>query len=321
MTGKMTGKPTRESILARDVSWTVAGRRILDRVSLAVPAGATLGLLGPNGSGKSSLLRILAGIRRPSSGSVRLEGCHLGDLSRRDVARRLAFVEQQATTEVDLTVLEVVRLGRIPHRRVWDGIAPGDDEAVAAAITRTDLGGHLERRWSQLSGGERQRVQIARALAQQPRELLLDEPTNHLDIRHQLDLMTLIATLPVTTVVALHDLNLAAAYCDRLVVLDRGRAVADGTPAEVLTPDLIADVYRVNARVTPDGPEGRPAVRFVHDLPHPAPSRLSREESDEDHHTAPPEPVPTSQNSRETGSGGATGRTPRPGAGRLRQRA
>nr|WP_246852295.1 ABC transporter ATP-binding protein [Patulibacter sp. SYSU D01012] len=228
-----------------------------------VAPGATVGLLGPNGSGKSSLLRLLSGVRRPTAGRVLLDGRDVQGLRRREIARRVAVVEQHATTEVDLTVREVVRLGRIPHRAAWDGESEDDRAAIALAVERTGLRDRLDQRWHTLSGGERQRVQIARALAQEPRELLLDEPTNHLDVRHQLDLLALVARLPVTSVVALHDLNLAAMFCDRLVVLADGRVVAAGTPTEVLTPELIADVYAVRAVVTPDGPGGTPSVRYV----------------------------------------------------------
>ncbi len=250
-------------LAVRDVRWSAGGRLILDGVTLDVAPGGTLGLLGPNGSGKSSLLRLLAGVRRAAGGAILLDGDDLAGLPRRRVAQRLALVEQHAETELDLTVLEVVRLGRIPHRRPWSGVSAEDDQAVGDAIARTGLQERLDQRWSTLSGGERQRVQIARALAQEPRELLLDEPTNHLDVHHQLDLLTLVAELPLTSVVALHDLNLAAMFCDRLVVLDAGRVVAAGTPAAVLTPELIADVYRVHAVVGDDGPDGRPSIRFL----------------------------------------------------------
>ena len=273
------------TLRAQAVSWSAGGTLIVDGVSLDVPDGATLGLLGPNGSGKSSLLRLLAGLRRPSDGAVLLDGADLAGLGRRAVARRLAVVEQQASTELDLTVEEVVRLGRIPHRGGWarasgdgdrasgrsrsrasggsaapHGVSPPDP--VAHALQAAALTELAARRWHTLSGGEQQRVQIARALAQEPRELLLDEPTNHLDIRHQLDLLGLIRRLPLTTVVALHDLNLAATFCDRLVVLDAGRLAAAGTPADVLTPRLIADVYGVQAEVATT-PDGRLTIRFL----------------------------------------------------------
>ncbi|MEV2211957.1 ABC transporter ATP-binding protein [Streptomyces sp. NPDC050997] len=255
------------TLSADRVSRTAAGQLILDGVSFTPIPGSVTGLLGPNGSGKSTLLRLLAGVLTPTSGVITLDGHPLRGFSRRAVARRLAVVEQQADTQTELTVLDVVRLGRVPHRRAWTPVTPADEKAVRAALDRTDLTERADRLWHTLSGGERQRVQIARALAQEPRELLLDEPTNHLDIQHQLDLLTLVTELPVTTVIALHDLNLAAMYCDRLVVLNEGRVVAAGSPAEVLTEELIAQVYGVRAAVTPDAPGDRPHVRFLGTLP------------------------------------------------------
>ncbi|NLU67735.1 ABC transporter ATP-binding protein [Streptomyces sp. HNM0574] len=250
-------------LCAENVSWSAGGRLVVQDVSLRPRPGETVGLLGPNGSGKSTLLRLLAGVRPASSGVVRLDEVPLGRLRRKDVARRVAVVEQTAETGADLTVEDVVRLGRIPHRGPWSGPGAADEAAVRHAVRRTRLEDRLGQSWHTLSGGERQRVQIARALAQEPAELLLDEPTNHLDIQHQLELLALVVRTPVTSVIALHDLNLAAMYCDHLVVLREGRVVAAGTPGEVLTEELIADVYGVRGVVTPDGPGGRPAVRFL----------------------------------------------------------
>ncbi|MFJ8652628.1 ABC transporter ATP-binding protein [Streptomyces rochei] len=254
------GPPT---LVADRVSRAFDGRLILDGVSLAPRPGSVTGLLGPNGSGKSTLLRLLSGVLAPASGVVTLDGRPLGDWGRRAVARRVAVVEQHADTLVELTVLDVVRLGRIPHRRAWASAGDADEDAVRTALERTGLTDRADRFWHTLSGGERQRVQIARALAQEPRELLLDEPTNHLDVQHQLELLNLIAELPVTSVVALHDLNLAAMYCDQVVVLRQGRVVAAGPPGDTLTESLIADVYGVRAEVTRPGPDDRPHIRFL----------------------------------------------------------
>ena len=250
-----------EGLRADRVSRDADGRSILDGVSLAPAPGSTVGLLGPNGSGKSTLLRLLAGVLAPASGVVTLDGSPLTALHRRDVARRVAVVEQQADTQAELSVHDVVRLGRIPHRRAWTPASAEDERAVQEALDRTGLTDRAGQSWHTLSGGERQRVQIARALAQQPRELLLDEPTNHLDIQHQLELLNLVTGLPVTTVVALHDLNLAAQYCDALLVLRDGRVVARGAPRDILTEELIAEVYGVRAAVT--CPEDRPYVRYL----------------------------------------------------------
>ncbi|MFR9728377.1 ABC transporter ATP-binding protein [Saccharopolyspora sp. MS10] len=249
------------SVTAHEVSWSAGGALVLDGVRLTVGEGRTAGLLGPNGSGKSSLLRLLAGLRRPASGAVTLGGRETAGWPRRELARRVAVVEQQVGTEVDLTVAEVVALGRIPHRSGWGGPHPADAEVVDRALAQTGLTGFAHRRWHGLSGGERQRAQIARALAQEPSELLLDEPTNHLDIAHQLELLALVRRLPVTAVLALHDLNLAGMFCDELAVLSGGRVVAAGTPAEVLTEQLISEVYGVRCSVSEV--DGHPHVRFL----------------------------------------------------------
>ncbi|MFD7712612.1 ABC transporter ATP-binding protein [Streptomyces sp. NPDC059785] len=252
---------------AERVGWRVGGRLVVDGVTLVLRPGETVGLLGPNGSGKSTLLRLLAGVLAPSAGVVTLDGRPLRRTGRRAVARRVATVDQHSHTQTELTVRDVVALGRIPHRSAWSSATAEDARAVTAALERTGLTDRAGQSWHTLSGGERQRTQIARALAQEPRELLLDEPTNHLDIQHQLDLLDLVAGLPVTTVIALHDLNIAAMYCDRLLVLRDGRAVAEGTPADVLTPSLIERVYGVRAEVTAE--PGHPVIRFLRRQPPP----------------------------------------------------
>ncbi|MFE6508258.1 ABC transporter ATP-binding protein [Nocardioides sp. NPDC057767] len=245
---------------AERVHWAPRGRLVVDDVSLQVEDGSTIGLLGPNGSGKSSLIRILAGLRPPDSGGVLLDGSPLAGMSRRRLARRLAVVEQEPTTSQDLRVRDVVALGRIPHRPAWAPDSARDRAVIEEAAAHAGIADRLEQRFSTLSGGERQRTQIARALAQEPEILLLDEPTNHLDVRHQLALLALVRRMPTTCLVALHDLNLAAAYCDQVFVLAEGRVVAGGPPAEVLTESLIAEVYGVRARVHHD--EGV-VIRFL----------------------------------------------------------
>ncbi|MFO6453642.1 MULTISPECIES: ABC transporter ATP-binding protein [unclassified Aeromicrobium] len=237
------------SLRASSVSWAVRDRLIVDGVSIDAVPGSLVGLLGPNGSGKSSLLRLLAGLRAPSSGVVRLGDDDLATLRRRHVAQRVGVVEQESATDTDPLVRDVIELGRIPHRRSWQPVAEHDVEAVRRAAAATGVLERLEQPYATLSGGERQRVQIARALAQDPEVLLLDEPTNHLDVRHQLDVLRLVRDAEVTAVAALHDLNLAAAYCDEVVVLAEGRVVAAGPPAAVITEALVADVYGVTAFV------------------------------------------------------------------------
>ncbi|MDO1486028.1 ABC transporter ATP-binding protein [Rhodococcus rhodochrous] len=258
------------TLSAKSLRWSRGGNLVVDEVTIDPVPGETIGLLGPNGSGKSSLLRLLAGVDRPDSGVVTLDGTDLRNLGRRTLARRVAMVGQHAHTEVDIRVRDVVRLGRIPHADTF-GRDDGGDLAIANALEATGMTQHADRLWRSMSGGERQRAQIARALAQEPEELLLDEPTNHLDIAHQLDILERVVALPVTSYVALHDLNLAAMFCDRVVVLEKGRVVACGTPAEALTADMIEQVYGVRATVDDDG--GAPVIRYRR-LRAPVPSRM-----------------------------------------------
>jgi iron complex transport system ATP-binding protein len=247
------------TLSAKSLRWSRGGNLVIEDVTIDPVQGETIGLLGPNGSGKSSLLRLLAGIDRPDRGAVTLDGTDIGSLGRRDLARRVAMVGQHAHTEVDIRVRDVVRLGRIPHADMF-GRDDGGMAAIDRALAVTGMVEFADRLWRSMSGGERQRAQIARALAQEPEELLLDEPTNHLDIQHQLDILERVAALPVTSYVALHDLNLAAMFCDRVVVLSHGRIVAHGAPSEALTADLIEKVYGVHATVTVD--DGVPVIRY-----------------------------------------------------------
>lgn len=243
-----------------DISWSVPAARILDHITCTVPRGSLVGLLGPNGSGKTTLLRVAAGLIRPAEGSVTIGGDNLAALSRPVIARRMALLAQHAETDLDLTALDIVLLGRTPHRRSrWSDNA-ADIDVATDALARVDLEGFAARKWQTLSGGERQRVQLARALAQEPELLLLDEPTNHLDIGHQLQLLSLVRRSGLTTLAALHDLNLAAMFCDHIAVLHHGRIVATGPPFDVFTPALLADVYGVQAKVTVH--DGRPVITY-----------------------------------------------------------
>lgn len=237
------------TLSAERLDVTLQSRKILNNISLALAGGQTIGLLGPNGSGKSTLLRCLAGLYPALKPRVYLNGEPLSALPLNSLARRMAFVPQHAEADGDLSVEQIVRMGRTPHRRTFSCLRADDRAVIEEAIGLMQLAGLRYRLWRQLSGGERQRCQIARALAQQPEVLLLDEPTNHLDIHHQLELMGLISRLPMTVVIALHDLNLAANYCQQLVLIETGRVVSVGTPETVLTPDEIEKWWKVKAKV------------------------------------------------------------------------
>ncbi|TDC42387.1 ABC transporter ATP-binding protein [Micromonospora sp. KC213] len=250
-------------INATELSWSVKGHRLLDTIEMAAHDGKIVGLLGPNGSGKSTLLRLLAGLRRPDTGTVRYDDTSLRDLSRRVLARRLAVVEQDVTAHNHVSVRQVVELGRTPFRGRFDALTEHDQRIIDAALERVGITDRQRQSWHTLSGGEKQRTQLARALAQEPREILLDEPTNHLDIRYQLELLDLLGSLKVTCVVALHDLNLAARYCHHVVVLDHGQVVAAGTPEAVLTTELIKSVYGVEVLVDREPTAGTLRITYL----------------------------------------------------------
>ncbi len=246
---------------AENLSWTVRGSEIVRDIGIEVKEGEMLGILGPNGSGKSTLMKMLAGILAPTSGSVYLKNQLMTSLSRRAIAQVLAFVEQHAGTTERITVRDAVELGRTPWLSAIEPWAPRDDALVARALADVDMTTMTARFWHTLSGGEQQRVHLARALAQQPQILLLDEPTNHLDIEHQLAILELVRALPITTVVALHDLN-QAMHCDRVAVLDHGNLIKVGPPMEVLTMQLMRDVFKVRASFLIDPQDNSRVIRF-----------------------------------------------------------
>ncbi|MDZ5696045.1 ABC transporter ATP-binding protein [Chelativorans sp. M5D2P16] len=243
-------------LAAHDLTWRAGRRTIVDRVSLEVEPGEFLGLVGPNGSGKTSLLAMLAGLRPPTSGKVMLEGTPLARISRRDLARRIALVEQQAETGERLTARQAVELGRTPHLSALSPWSRRDGAIVDETMAAVGMSAFSTRSWQTLSGGERQRLHIARALAQEPRILILDEPTNHLDIEHQIGLLDLVRAQDLTVIAALHDLNHAAMFCDRVAVMQAGSLVALGRPAEILTSRRLAEVFKVRADVETDAAGG-----------------------------------------------------------------
>lgn len=236
-------------VTVADLSWSVEQRKIVDGVLLDVQPGEFVGLLGPNGSGKSTLLRAIYRVLKPDAGLITLDGEDLWQMDARQAAQRTAVVAQERGGEFDFTVHEIVMMGRTPHKGLFDRDTRDDFAIVEAALRQVNMLPLAERSFRTLSGGEKQRVLVARALAQQAQFLVLDEPTNHLDIRYQLEILALVKGLNVTTLAALHDLNLAACFCDHIVLLHEGKVCAAGTPAEVLQPALIRQVYCVDAHV------------------------------------------------------------------------
>jgi iron complex transport system ATP-binding protein len=249
-------------LTVQGITVEIAGTRILADTDLIAEQGEFVGLVGPNGSGKSTLLRTIYRALRPMAGLVRIAGDDLWRLSPRESAKRTAVMVQDSASDFDFTVLEVVEMGRSPHKGPLDRHTAADSRICRAALVRVGMAAAGDRPFAGLSGGERQRVLLARALAQESRVLVLDEPTNHLDIRFQLELLELVRELGVTTIAAMHDLNLAAGHCDRVYVLAGGRMVAQGPPQEVLTPDLVARVFGVRLRRWADPESGRDHLSF-----------------------------------------------------------
>ncbi|WP_306043887.1 ABC transporter ATP-binding protein [Mameliella sp. MMSF_3455] len=239
------------TLSVQDLSWS-PGRgagTLLQPTSFALAAGRILGIVGPNGAGKTTLLRLLYRFHRPTTGTVRVDGDDIWTLPARLVAQRVAAVLQEQPGDFALTVGEIVALGRTPHRRGFGGnTGSHDKDIISDVLDRLDLHGLASRHLSTLSGGERQRVMVARALAQEPRLLILDEPTNHLDIRHQLEVLDLIRNLPLTIVISLHDLNLAAGVCDDVLLVQSGQTVGFGPPKQVLSEAAVSDAFQVITR-------------------------------------------------------------------------
>lgn len=263
---KATLGPLRLQARGLTFSYLPGTASVLDGLDLAVEPGTFVGLLGPNGSGKSTLLKLLAGVLPPSAGRVQLADEDLARIPRRRLAPALAFVPQDTRVWLPFTCREVVAMGRYAHRSGLGLLDSGHDQVVQRCMTDTGVLDLADRRITEVSGGEAQRVRIAQALAQEARILILDEPTSHLDISFQVEVMDLLARLNrghgLTVLAALHDLNLASLYCDRLVALRHGQVVKDGPPAQVLDPTLLWEVFGVRVEVQ-QGPGGRPRLFLV----------------------------------------------------------
>ena len=250
-------------IKLENVSFAYERENVLRDISLEVAENQMLGIIGPNSSGKSTLLRPMAGILRPTTGSVTVKGRDVSGISRRESARLVSFVPQETPSSFPFSVFEIVLMGRTPHLSALSFEREEDFRIGREALETTDAFELRERFLDELSGGERQLVIIARALAQASPVMLFDEPTTFLDVRHQVQILDIISRLNReqgrTVVVVSHDLNLASLYCERLVLLERGKIVCDGTPDEVLHSPVLEQTYGVEMTVR-EGPTGRPFV-------------------------------------------------------------
>ena len=255
-----------QAISAKNLTYEIEGKTLLGGVDLQAERGQLVGLIGPNGAGKTTLLRTVSGILRYRHGSIHLEGSDLRSLSPKDAAATLALVPQIAPYTYGFTSMELVLMGRYPHLGRFQIEGREDDRIAREAMRLTEIEQFADRTLDTLSGGERQRVFVARALAQQPRILLMDEPTANLDVLHQLKVLDLVRQLVddgLTAVAAIHDLNLAARYCDKLVLLSGGRVLAEGPPNEVLAPETIESAFGVKSAVYQDPITGSLAISLI----------------------------------------------------------
>ena len=258
----ITAGDTETNIRVEDLTAAYDRHPVLDDVDVSVSAGEMVGIIGPNGSGKSTLLKVISRLLAPEHGTVYLDGKSLSELPTGQIARKMATLPQAPPTPPELTVRELVGYGRYPHVSWLKRFAAQDRDIIEWTISKCSLEDLADRKLATLSGGERQKAWIAMAMAQQPRVMLLDEPVTFLDISHQLEVMDLVSELNrsegITVIVVLHDLNLAARYCPRLIAIREGRIHSDGAANEVIHPDVLREVFGIGAHVSEDPLTQRP---------------------------------------------------------------
>lgn len=238
------------NIKTENIKMTLDKNEILKGINIEVDKGEVIGIIGPNGSGKSTFLKCIYRVLKPSSGVIKLDNVDMRNLSVKESSKSLGVLSQHNDYNFDFTVKDMVLMGRSPHKKFMERDNKEDYDIVNDALRKVDMLELKDRSFQSLSGGEKQRVILARALTQQPKCLILDEPTNHLDIKYQLQIMRIVKSLKIEVIAAIHDLNIAAMYCDKIYVLKNGEVVSYGTPKEVLTKKLIKDVYEVDSEVS-----------------------------------------------------------------------
>lgn len=237
------------NIKAENINITLEKNNILKDINIEVDNKEVVGIIGPNGSGKSTLLKCIYRVLKPNDGAILLDNVDIKEIPVKESSKRLAVLSQHNNYNFDFTVKDIVLMGRSPHKKFMERDNKEDYDIVNEALKKVDMFEFKDRSFQSLSGGEQQRVILARALAQQPQCLILDEPTNHLDIKYQLQLMRIVKGLGIEVIAAIHDLNIAAMYCDKIYVLKDGEIIKYGNPKEVLTQKLIKEVYEVDAEV------------------------------------------------------------------------
>ena len=243
------------------LSFNFGSKNILADIDLSIKNNGIVGIIGPNGSGKSTLLKCIYRVLKPKTGTIFIDGKNINDYQFKETAKKMAVVAQHNDTHFDFNVLEMVLIGRSPHKKFMERDSAEDIELAYKALEQVNMKDFSDRNFSSLSGGEKQRIILARALVQNTDCLILDEPTNHLDIKHQLHFMSLAKDLKITVISAIHDLNIAAMYCDKIYALKEGQIIASGSVNEVITEEVIKTLYDVEAKIIYDE-EKKPHVIF-----------------------------------------------------------
>jgi iron complex transport system ATP-binding protein len=255
---------TKALLTVKQLSWRVNGQSILKDISCQFNHGQMIGVIGPNGAGKSSLLRCIYRVSKPSAGHITFKDTNIWDISAREYARLMAVVLQEGGQNFDMSVSQLVAMGLTPHKGLFSVTSQSDHQQVAEAIRHVGLIEHADQSIQSLSGGEKQRALIARAIVQRPQILVMDEPTNHLDIKFQIQILELVRSLGITVIVSIHDLNLASAMCDQLLVLNHGQLVSQGSPEEVINETLLNKVFGICASVSKHPQTAKPNICYYY---------------------------------------------------------
>lgn len=255
-------------VQVKNLKFSIDKKEILKDISFNVPKGSFIGVIGPNGCGKSTLLKNIYRLHKPSSGNILLDNKELSNMKDKECAKEIAVLAQESNSQFDFTVEQIVKMGRYPYKSMFEDYSKNDLKMVEDMLKKVGLNNYSDRSFSNLSGGEKQRTLIARALVQDTDFLILDEPTNHLDIGYQIQLMDLIKSLNITTLSAIHDMNMASMYCDYLVVMKDGEVINFGKVNDVITSSMLKDVFGVNAYVGMNPINKKLQVSFMHTHEH-----------------------------------------------------
>ncbi|MEW6996466.1 ABC transporter ATP-binding protein [Colwelliaceae bacterium BS250] len=245
------------------LTWKVADKTIINNIDFSLGQGETVAIVGPNGAGKTSLLKCLHGEYQNYSGEITLNNQPMANIKSKDIAKQVAVVSQQNQSTFELTIIDIVRMGLLPYKSFFDGDTDSDLKKIQFALNKVDLLEKQHQVFNTLSGGEQQRVLIARAIVQAANILIMDEPTNHLDIYYQHQILNLVKSLNITLLITIHDLNLAAEYCDRIILINEGSVIANDTPENVLTADNLKKVFNLECAIDSNPFTQKPRITFA----------------------------------------------------------